>query len=65
MRHKTLFPEHLFVNAFAVTSMMNFGFLEHLFSTSPNVQEQLFIVDLRKIVLKSFNSKKPAPDPLF
>ena len=35
IRLKILFPEHLFLNAFAVTFMMNVQFLEHLLSTTP------------------------------
>ena len=54
IRHKNLFPEHLFLNALAVTSMMNFYNTSKTSIAPLNVQEQPFTIVVHKIVLKNF-----------
>ena len=55
IRHKSHFPEHLFLNVFAATSMINFDFWSIHFPQHPlNFQEQLFTTGLHKIVLENF-----------
>ena len=55
IRHKSHFPEHLFLNVFAATSMINFDFWSIHFPQHPlNFQEQPFTTGLHKIVLENF-----------
>ena len=42
LRNQTFFPEHLFLNVFSLTSMMNLQFLEHLFSATPPIVQAKF-----------------------
>ena len=67
IRHKN-FARALISYAFAITSMMNFQFLEHLLATTAlNVQEQPFAVVLHKTSEKfhKIHSNTPVADPLF
>ena len=67
IRHKN-FSRALISYTFAVTSMMNFQFLEHLLATTAlNVQERPFAVVLHKTSEKVYkiHSNTPVVDPLF